>query len=88
MNPKPYSSKQKLAFFINMIICPAKKYKKSTEIIPLASLSYPLLCDVVAFFFPRLILHTNTQSDTCQHCKQELPEKLADQRCAKVTHCL
>lgn len=51
MNPKPYSSKQKLSFFINMIICPAKKYKKSTEIIPLASLSYPLLCDVVAFFF-------------------------------------
>lgn len=53
MNPKPYSSKQKLSFFINMIICPAKKYKKSTEIIPLASLSYPLLCDVVAFFFPK-----------------------------------
>lgn len=87
MNPKSYSSKQKLSFLINMIICPAKKYKKSIEIIPLASLSYPLLCAVVVFFFQDSFC-TQTQSDTCQHCKQELPEKLADQRCAKVTHCL
>lgn len=62
MNPKSYSSKQKLAFLINMIICAAKKYKKSTEIIPLASLSYPLLCAVVAFFSLQDSFCTQTHS--------------------------